>query len=188
MDKKDIYDHLAKIYLDASQTSKKQTQKSNAWKPPFLIGGFIILAALIFSIGLITHSETPPQNTEIALVINPDPVKINFNFNPAKKETFAINLNNLSMRNFRALDFSVKKAGIFNNISLRVEFTNIYNERSEMYFKNIPSRWEAHRVDLKSFRGISDWSCMRTLSFIVEEWNVKEKNGVVYIDNVRFLR
>jgi hypothetical protein len=29
---------------------------------------------------------------------------------------------------------------------------------------------------------------MQTLAFVVEEWNTKDKKGVVYIDNVRFLK
>jgi hypothetical protein len=29
---------------------------------------------------------------------------------------------------------------------------------------------------------------MSNLTFAIEEWNVKEKRGVVYIDNVRLLR
>ncbi len=188
MDKKDIYEHLAKIYLDASVTSKKQTKKNSFLKSPFFIAGSAAVFALIFLFNFITQEHKTPKNAEIALIISTEPIKINFNFNPAKKEIYSINLNNLNMFNFRSLEFSVKKAGIFNKINLRVEFANIYNERSEIYFKEIPQRWETYRVNLANFKNISDWSCMRTVSFIVEEWNVKDKNGVVFIDNVKFLR
>ncbi|MCX5714162.1 MAG: hypothetical protein NT033_05005 [Candidatus Omnitrophica bacterium] len=188
MDKKDIYEHLAKIYLDASINSKKQAKKSSVFKSPIFIGGSVALAAVILFMGSIFREYKIPKNAQIALIISNEPIKINFNFNPAKKEICTISLNNLNMLKFKALEFSVRKTGVFNNINLRVEFTNIYNERSEAYFRNIPGRWQTYQVKLDDFKNIADWSCMRTISFVVEEWNVKEKNGVVYIDNVKFLR
>lgn len=188
MDKKDIYEHLAKIYLDASSKRKKRTFTHPK------IARNLFLVILVFIFGLTAFFTTgrfrknKAANFEIALVLSPDIVKINFNFDPAKKEIFTLNLNQLNMLRFKTLAFSVKKANPKDNISLRVEFTSAFKEKSEIYFKDIPLKWQDYKINLSEFRGVNDWSEMLGLSFTVEEWNTKEKKGVVYIDNIRLLQ
>lgn len=187
MDKKDIYEHLAKIYLDASFKRKKKTKKHpKFFKNLFFLGVVFILIPVIFL--FVRLSTNKSLKSEIALVLCPDVVKINFNFDPAKKETYSLDLTKLNLSRFKRLEFSVKKTHYQDNIALRVEFTSIVKEKSEVYFKNIPSRWQDYRIDLAEFKNISNWSSISSLSFIVEEWNVKEKRGLVYLDNVRLLR
>jgi len=188
MDKKDIYEHLAKIYLDASSKRKKKSKfHFPLLKNIFFAGGVLVFGLGIFLFSVRMHRDNP-SGTEIALVLNHDTVKINFNFDPAKKEVYSLNLNKLNMSAYKSLGFSVKNAHPKETISLRVEFTNAYRERSEIYFRNIPYKWQDFRVSLSDFKGINDWSEMSGVSFSVEEWNAKEKRGVVYIDNVRLLR
>jgi hypothetical protein len=187
MDKKDIYEHLAKIYLDASSKRKKKEKVS----PRFLNNLYFISVVFIVILSIVLpplFKKSKIFNTEIALVLVADAAKINFNFNPAKKETYSLNLNKLNLKRFKALGFAVKKANYNDIISLRVEFVNAFKEKSEAYFKNIPSKWQDYKIDLADFKTINDWSQIVNLSFIVEEWNTREKAGVVYLDNVRFLR
>jgi hypothetical protein len=187
MDKKDIYEHLAKIYLDASSRKKKKTRGyPKVFKNPFFISLVFVsaFAFILFS----NFQKKKALNCELALVLLADTAKINFHFDPARKETYTIHLNKLNLMRFRALAFSVKKANYENIISLRVEFTTPFRERSEIYFKDVPHKWQDYKINLYEFKGISDWSEMSNLTFAIEEWNVKEKRGVVYIDNVRLLR
>lgn len=183
MDKKDIYEHLAKIYLDASL--KKEKPHKKFIKHPAIIGLLPVLVAAIFF--LIAQKAKMPFS-EYALILQHDTVKINFNFDPAKKEVYSTDLKKLDLNKFEALGFTVRRANYHDVISLRVEFTDSFKEKSEIYLKDIPYRWKDFKVPFASFKNISDWSEMLNLSFIVEEWNTKEKNSVVYIDNIRFLR
>jgi len=187
MDKKDIYEHLAKIYLDAS-SKKKQKNKpyEKIFKNLFLIS-VIFVAAL--SVGLfLTFLKHKPYNSEVALVLLPDVAKINFHFDPARKEIYAVSLNKLDLSRYNALAFSAKKDNPENTIALRVEFNSIYKEKSEIYFKDVPHKWRDYKINFSDFKGITDWSEMSNLAFAIEEWNAKEKRGVVYIDNVRLLK
>ena len=187
MDKRDIYEHLAKIYLDASSKKKKKSKAHLSFfrKPFFIIG----IAVLLFSTFLfMAFNRDKSLNSEIALVLQPDAVKINFHFDPAKKEIYSMDLNNLDIARFKTLGFSAKKVNSPGTITLRIEFVNEYNEKSEVYFQNIPLKWQDYRIDFSKFNRISDWSNMARLSFAVEEWNAKDKKGIVYIDNVRLLR
>ena len=187
MDKKDIYEHLAKIYLDASSTKKKK----NKFHSKILKNLFLISIVCVFGVsaGLLANlGKHKVNNSEVTLILALDPLKINFNFDPAKKEILALNLKRLSLNNYKKVAFSVKKMNISDTISLRVEFTSSYKERSEVYVKNIPYRWQDFPFNLSDFKNISDWSEIKELSFTVEEWNARENKGIVYIDNVRVLK
>lgn len=189
MDKKEIYEHLANIYLDASSSKKNRRKKKYLNPIVFSAAIFLVVAAsaaVFFTVSRSYSRVALPS--EIALIFSSDPVKINFNFNPAKKETYAIELNRLDLAKYRALGFSARKANVNSSIALRIELVNAFRERSEIYFRDIPYGWQDYRVDFARFKNITDWSEMSTVSFSVEEWNAKEKNGIVLIDNVRVLR
>jgi hypothetical protein len=186
MDKKDIYEHLARIYLDASSQKKKKTKAQPRLARNLAIGA----AALVFALSGVVYFNyrSKPFSSETALVLLPEAAKINFNFDPAKKEVYFLNLNRLDLTRYNALAFSLKNTSLQSPVTLKVEFTNIYREKSAVYLRDIPRRWGDFRLGLSQFNKISDWSRMSGLSFIVEEWHVKDKKGVVYIDNVRVLK
>ncbi|PIP21310.1 MAG: hypothetical protein COX40_00090 [Candidatus Omnitrophica bacterium CG23_combo_of_CG06-09_8_20_14_all_40_11] len=188
MSKKDIYEHLADIYWDASSKKRKKAEK---YPKKFKSLFFISIAATLFlatALLIILKEKNTFLNSEIALVVSPEVVKINFHFDPARKESYSLDLNKLNLKRFNTLAFSAKRANFKDNIALRIEFTNAFKEKSEVYLKDIPHRWHDYKISFPEFKNISDWSNMTGLAFIIEEWNVKEKKGIVYLDNVRFLR
>lgn len=187
MDKKDIYEHLAKIYLDASSKRKKR----NKGYPNLLKNLLLVSVVLVFGLSaslLAALQKEKPFGSQVILVLSPDALKINFDFNPAKKEIYYLDLNKLNLSRYKTLGFSLRKADYNDNIALRVEFITAFKEKSEVYFKDIPHKWQDYKIDLSEFSGISDWSRVTRLAFIVEEWNTTEKKGVVYIDNVMVIK
>ncbi len=187
MDKKDIYEHLANIYLDASSTKKKKKsfRKSSGLRKLSLIGLALTLVLSFFFIAKNHYSRKPLNTAQVALVLYPDTLKINFNFDPAKKEICAINLNNLNLAHYKTLNFFIKKKDPKNNLSLRVEFTNSFKETSFIYLREIPCKWSEYKIPFSDFKAISDWTEMASLSFIIEEWNTAEKKDIVYLDDVK---
>jgi len=188
MNKHDIYEHLAEIYLDASSGQKnKKKVRAQLYKNLFLLG-----IAFLFVITLFIVLREPRKKlfrmTELALVVTSEPLKINFHFDPAKKEIYTLSLNNLDLSKYKTLAFSLKKINLKDTVSLRVEFSTPFKEKSEVYLKDIPHTWKDYKINLAEFQKISDWSQMQTLAFIVEEWNTIEKKDVIYIDNVGFLK
>jgi hypothetical protein len=191
MDKKAVYEHLAKIYLDASSKSTRK-KKPSRFKLDFIRPSLLITIALTFGfsaliLNLNSSRRHNPANSETALYLQEGPAKINFNFNPAKKEVYTLSLNRLNISRFKALAFSVKKSDYHDNINLKVEFANAFREKSFIYVRNIPYRWGEYRINLSDFKNISDWSIITELSFIVEEWNARDKFGIILVDNVRLL-
>jgi hypothetical protein len=190
VNKKEIYEHLANIYLDASLKSSKKRNKFSAYPKKvqllFLSGLLMVLGTGSFiAYSGFTHPDRPGQ---IALYLHHNTAKINFNFDPATKEMFSINLKNLNLANYNALGFTVRKTNPSDVISLRVEFTNSFNEKSEFYIKDIPNKWTDHKINLSRFGRKEYWSQMKELSFTIEQWNAREKSGIVYLDNIRVLK
>jgi len=190
VNKKEIYEHLANIYLDASLKSSKKKRRFIFFPRPvpetLLVGLVIIFGLGSFVTYVLRHSRTQPG--QIALFLNQDVAKINFNFDPAKKETFSLNLKLLNLSKYKTLGFSVRKSNFHDTVSLRVEFTNRFNEKSEIYIKNISTKWKDERIDFKSFAKMNDWTQMKDLIFSIEEWNAREKSGIIYLDNIRILK
>ncbi|MDD5078555.1 MAG: hypothetical protein PHQ84_06085 [Candidatus Omnitrophica bacterium] len=190
MNKKEIYEHLANIYLDASlKSSKKRFGLSSYPKKPrmvFAAGLALILGIAAFTVYLRLKPSDNPHR--IALFLFQGAAKINFNFDPASKEVLALNLKQLDLSKYRSLGFSVRKTNSKDIISLRIEFTNRFNEKSEIYIKDISEKWTDHRIDFERFIRMKHWTQMKELSFSVEEWNTREKSGIVFLDNIRVLK
>ena len=188
MDKVDIYEHLANIYLDSSRKRKKKV-KSKASRQLKILLAIIIFIVLVFSAVIFIKSPKKTSfNVEIAYVIQPNVVKINYNFDVIRKEAYSVDLKNLELSQFKALAFSARKTNPDDTVFLRVELVNSFKEISEIYLKDIKYRWKNFRIALSDFKNISEWSDMSKLSFIVEEWNTKNKHGVVYIDDIKFIK
>jgi hypothetical protein len=191
MDKKDIYEHLAKIYLDASTNSSENKEKSKkhllTLKPVMLFSVIAVFGFAFFSFSRARLNESS-LNSEIALVLSDSAAKINFNFNPAKKEVYVFDLNGLNIGRFSAIGFRLKNAASASDVTFKVEFVNRFKEKSEVYLRDIPHKWQDYKINLSEFKNINNWSSMSGLSFSVEEWNAQGKKGVVYIDNVSLLK
>jgi hypothetical protein len=184
MEKKDIYEHLAKIYLDNAIPKKKVREESDDYKLFIFIGIAIVLIFSLFF--LFPFSRTKPMNSQATLVLSPEPLRVQYRFDPAKKEIYTLDLKKLNVSGYKTLDFSLKKSSYSDSVSLRIELSSSFKERSEIYLKDISHRWKEYKLNLSDFKGIAAWSEMATLSFIVEEWNSKQNNGTIFIDNVRF--
>lgn len=188
MDKKDIYEHLAKIYLDSTHVKRKRSRsRSKDYRTPALIAASSLLVILILATTFWPRAQKL-TSSETQLILNPDIAKINYQFDPVKKEMHNFDLKKLNLSKYKTLAFSLKKSNFNDIVALRVEFTNIYKERSELYLNDISNHWQEFKLNLSDFKAISDWSEMETLSFIVEEWNSKEGKGILFVDNVRVMK
>ncbi len=186
MNKKDIYEHLAHIYLDASKTKKKSKTKDH-FKYLFF-ASLALVVLLTISYAYFMPRSIKLARAQVALVLQSEASKINFHFDPAKKEIYAIGLNKLNMTPYKMLGFTIRKGAFQDTVTIRISFANTFQETAQLYVRDISHRWQDYRIPLSDFKGIANWNNMTELCFVVEEWNARDKNGVVYIDNIRLLR
>jgi len=188
MEKQDIYEHLAEIYLDASLTKKK---KPRGWTIKSIAGwaAAAVVIGLVFLTFSVPHKK-PPVSENALLLSSNNPVKINYNFTPGSKELSSLFLNNLNLHTFKSLAFAARSDAPSGSMpAIAVEIENKTGEKTLVYVRDAGRKWQQYVIPFSDFKpAISDWTQVKSLSFIVEEWNSPRKKGVVYIDNIRFLR
>ena len=190
MDKKDIYEHLAKIYLDTTPpVPGKKNKKSNGKHKVYYLFAAVPFVALLFVFLLPIPFRGPqPPLSSTSLIVASDTIKMSFNLETAKKQSYSLDLKRLNLNGYKTLVFSLRDSNYNDSISFRVEFSNVFKERAEKYVNGITNKWKEYRINLADFKGISDWSEMAGLSFIIEEWNTRDNKGILFIDDVRFLK
>jgi hypothetical protein len=185
---KEVYDYLAKVYLDEASKRREPRPKR---RPIFIYAyvglSLILIAGLTIALFSLIRQKGAAKK-DFALIIEPGLTRISFNFDLAKKETLSYNLDDLNLRNYKALGFFVRTANPKHELHLRIELRNRYGEKSEFYLSDISGRWYDFKVDLADFKDITNWSNMSELRFVIEDWNTRVKKGRVYIDNVRFVK
>lgn len=182
-----MYEHLAKVYFDPPQKRKALDKKRNVILAALVVANI----ALVLSLTAVTYNRKPSSlyPKELQLVLFPDLIKLNYNFEKAGKvESSVFNLKGLNARDFNSVEFGVKKNDQGNNVSLRVEFVNQFNEKSELYISDIPVKWSSVSLPLNKFSRITDWSKMSKLVFSIEEWNASASQGAVFIDNLKLVK
>lgn len=192
MEKSEVYDYLAKIYLDkqpAVPTAKGGNHNPALWKkylliliiPAIAIPALYILAArpLKFSI---------PKAHSIYIATANEPIKIKFNFTDSeiKKQGEAIALSDLDVGNFKYLQLRLRRQKKYGALSLRVEVENGLKENASYYLTGLNNNWHSYNIALGEFKEITRWDTLRRVSFIVEEWNAENKEDCVYIDEIKF--
>jgi hypothetical protein len=186
---KEIYEHLAEVYLDSSRNkNKNHPNNKSLFRNPFKVGIGVVVCFVFVLTVIIFARKSAPHKSQLALVLEDDTRKIDYDFNNTKKKVAIYDLRNMNLLGFKSLGFRLRKGNYQDNLHMRVEFISNFGEESGIYIKQIPTRWQNYTVELTEFKDISDWVRMRQLLFVLEEWNAQAKKGNVYIDNVQFLK
>jgi len=193
MQPSEAYKHLGDVYFNSARNNDSKNKKRFP-KPKKRNFIYLIIFCIIIASGsaLITNrflqEKAPSAKKDIALIIEPNLSRLDYDFSLGKKGRLSFDIDNLGLRQYKFLAFLARTGSPKQELYLRVELTNRLFETSEFYIKGISSRWKEFRVNLADFEKITDFSKMFRLEFTIEEWNAKEKQGRVYIDNVRFLK
>lgn len=191
MEKNEVYDYLAKIYLDKQPAVVARTDKKNyiPWKRYlfFLIAPVIACLAIYL---LIAHSLKLYTSRAHSLYLSTgnELIKIRFDFTDSelKKQGYTITLSDLDAKNFKYLQFRLRRLKKYGSLSLRIEMENDLRENASYYLTEVTNKWQSYSIGFSEFKEITQWDALRRISFIVEEWNAENKDDGVYIDEIRF--
>lgn len=193
MEKKEVYDYLAKVYLDKqpqevagpSENKRPSSFRKYAF---FLILPIIALPCLYL---FLSHSlrQHTPRGWSIQLGVGNELIKIRYDFTASdlKKAGYSIALADLNARGFKELEFKARQRKDFAAAHLRVELENSFRENAARYVK-VESKWKGYKIKLSDFKEITSWDELKKISFIIEDWNVADKDDCVYIDEIRFTK
>ena len=182
-----MYDYLAKVYLD-KQPITRENKKVVSWKRNAL---FLIVPSIVFLIAYFflkyPSGAYQAKNYYLGISTADDFVKIKYYFNASgvKAKAHTIGLEDLDVSGFKALRFEARHLNE-GSLSLRIEIENSLKETSACYVSALESNWKEFKINLDEFRAITEWNNLKSLSFIVEEWNAQAKEDCVYIDAIGF--
>lgn len=191
MEKNEVYDYLARIYLD-KQPKAQEERKGGLQRigfPVFLIVAVILVLSSYF-VWRYPVRLVKPQAQSLQINTGSQLIKIKYNFNNSdlKREGYGLNFANLDVSKFSVLEFQARHQTKYGPLNLRVEIESQRGEKAVCYVSGITAKWNSFKIKLDDFSGISQWQELTRVSFVVEEWNALNKEDTVYLDEIHFSR
>ncbi len=202
MASKRVADIIAKTYFSSgegsSTTVNNRDYSSTSSKRNYinlnivlLLLNILLIAVVIvgWKMGVLFHANSQPATAELKLNLKQLPARVKFDFTNSKPTSsieYSLNLGGADVSDFKAIAFDVR----FNrgeNHSIRVRFANGFNEIGEVGIPSLGKKWKEVVIYLQDVPGLSSWSSVKQISFILDKWNLSSGRGVMYIDNIRFI-
>ena len=100
---------------------------------------------------------------------------------------FWLKLEGLDATKYKNITFGVKgdtEAGY--TTVLKLELKNNKGEVGKFYITGVDDTWQTITVPLRNFAGIADFSSLSEFVMIFEDRMATNKDGTIYLDNIRF--
>jgi len=183
--RQDVYEHLAKVFLD-----KKKKKKPDK-KILFITAVLSIGCLLLLSITAVFLTKRKFFARSLYVLNSNTPTLIEYDFRSlgsAKTKAISFNLGNIDLSKYRFLDLSIRsQENAKVNSTIKVQIENFLLEKDTQYISGINAKWKKVSLGLDNFRLIKDWSQVKSLTFTVEDWNVSSKKNTIIIDDIRFI-
>lgn len=192
MEDKEIYKHLANVYL--SKTPNKGKSKSLKLNPIFILLSVntLIIGILLFVIVIDRVNQPNPfQITSYSLNVNDNdhPLKIKYRLcSPLwPKNQIELHFDDIDLSDFKQMRLFVKGGQEFTKRVI-LFLHNKNGSKSVSFLNNITEDWKVFIVPFKSLEGERKLSVVNKISFGVENWQINNKKGSIYIGDITFLR
>lgn len=191
--KKEISDHIASTFFEKKKKPPRKKDRKSLSKRIllFLLTALFILAAI--KVVSTTRFTGLHVGRRLGLIKHDGPFRLNYNFlnrATSKIEVLTIDMPEIDLREYKAIRFSLRMMDDDNQKDgiVKVSLINRRKETSSLYIQNIGPSWKVIEIPRENFHAFSDWSQLNQLSFTVEEWNLRRKEGVLLIDGVEFVK
>lgn len=180
--KPEVYEHLAKTFLD------RKNKKIKFW---IIFSIFFISCFIIFLIIGAHVTKRKVFGKSLRVVSDKIPIVIEYDFTSlgsAKLRTLTFNLYDVDLSDYNLLNLSIR-SGQKSDIdsTIKVEIENSFLEKDIQYLTGINNTWKRFSLPLKNFKSIINWSSIKSLTFTVEDWNAGNKKDKIYIDEISFI-
>ncbi|MFA5039314.1 MAG: hypothetical protein WC732_06500 [Candidatus Omnitrophota bacterium] len=192
--KKEISDHIAKTFFEKKKPSRKKEKKAIPRRLWALLVVMISLAAVAgFKVMRFQGIDVLKVDSNLALIKHDGPYRLSYDFSGSagsKVETLTLEMPEIDLRGYRKLRFSLRLLGEDSprDGTIKVSLINTRKETSSLYVQSVGRSWTRIDIPCGNFQSISDWSNLRQLAFTVEEWNLRPKKGVLFIDAIEFVK
>lgn len=190
MTRDEIYDHLAKVYLDKKEIAEKSFKtkpKLNAWV--FLNLGItaVILVSVFYGFSAFLANRGQELKTRVVYSLTNSPLRINYNVEDPfpQVKTFSLDVPQMDLSRFSYINLSLRGKNHNNPGVLKLIVRNKRNEVASHYIQGIASQWKKHRISFNDL-DLTDWTTIEEMSFVIEAWNAQDKQGTVLVDDISF--
>ncbi|MDD5618106.1 MAG: hypothetical protein PHG69_03340 [Candidatus Omnitrophica bacterium] len=182
--KQDVYEHLAKTFLDKKKRKKRD---KNLW---VVIAISVIASIVLLSATTFILTKKKFFSRSLYVLNDKAPTLIEYDFTTlgnSKTKALSFNLNNIDLSKYHFINLSIRtQENTKINSTLKVQIENSLLEKDAQYISGINTKWQRASLPLDNFKLIKDWSKVKTLTFVVEDWNVSSKKNSVIIDDIHF--
>ena len=189
MNREDIYDHLAQVYLGKrKQADIKKKKQFNAWLVINIFITVTIFAGVFYGLTAFLTQKGSTFEKNVIYSLHQGSIRVEYNFNSQfpPVQTFSLSLSSLDASKYNKIQFALRGKEEGAPGVIKVVVRNDKGEISSYYVQGIGLGWGDYSIPLSEFKQISDWSNIIDVSFVLESWNVVNKKGVVLIDDVNF--
>lgn len=195
MQKKEIYDYLAQTYLSNSKSRVVTPEKPrNLKKQKLFFSGVIVLISVII-VAFIRYYKPAIKSGSNASVqiynITPSDeiIRIKYDFSDSsnvKNADYNINLNSIDLRKYNFLHINMRKAKDRGAACVDVGLSNQKNQTQVYPLSGVKMSWKDFEIDLSQLKKSMDFSCLSQINFLIAKEKIKEKQDIVYIEDVKF--
>ncbi len=189
MNRDDIYDHLAQVYLGKrTKAQAKKKKEFNAWLVINVFITVIILTSAFYGFTAFLKRQSPFLESKIIFSLHNGSVQLQYNFHdsvsPVKE--FSLTTPHMDPTKYKKLHFSIRAKAEGSPGMVKVIFKNQKNETASYYVTGIGMSWKDYDIPLQELRHITDWKNLEEISFVLESWNVEQQRGSILIDDISF--
>jgi hypothetical protein len=189
MNRDEIYDHLAKVYL-GKKNSVQETKKKKlnaAWLMLNIISTLLILVSSFYGFTAFLNRQQVDLKNRVVYSLNNNPIRIAYNldypFPPVK--TFSLPIPSRDLSKFSKLNLSVRGMEEGFPGVVKLVLSNQRNEKATYFIEDVGLSWQHLTIPLDKFK-MADLTSVTDVAFVLESWNVENKTGIVLIDDISF--
>jgi len=190
MNRDEIYDHLAQVYLGKrSHEDTKKKKQFNAWLFINVITTLVIFASVFYGMTAFFTHKRPALEDKIFYLVHNGPVKIEYDFRNTMepKRRFSLDIPDVDATKYQDFRFMVRSKEEGTPGIIKVVVANMLGEVAYYYVQGINMGWHEVSIPLAEFKQITDWTRLKDISCVIESWNVDDKTGVILIDDISFV-
>lgn len=190
MNRDEIYDHLAQVYLgkrEVVQKAKPPRMRPQAWLVLNVVITGFILASVIWGLTAFLTQSDDFLKSRVIYKLNNSPIHLTYNVGdnfPQVKE-LVLDLPDVDASKYRYVHLSIRGEEQGHPGMLKIVLMNERNEKAEYYLQGVKSKWQDYVVSFEDLN-LTDWKSLKDIAFVVESWNAVNHKGAVFIDNISF--
>jgi hypothetical protein len=188
MNRDEIYDHLAQVYLGKRESVEQQKPKprGNVWSVINIVITAFILVSVVYGLTAFLTQRKDMFKSRVMYALNNSPIHLTYsvggNYPQVKHLTIAV--PDIEVLKYKRLNLSLRSMS-GNPGVLKVVLKNARDEEASYYLQGLRNSWQDYSISFDEMN-MTDLKSLKDISFVIEAWNAKDPSGSVLIDNISF--